>query len=107
MTAAGTFTHKCRDGNALETGIWLASELASFDSYGIAPGVLMKEGRVFGAPQFGPQRMPMLSGPMPTVWHPSASASCRCGEHRECFKITVKVACAGICTMDFLLPAFC
>ena len=26
-TAAGTFTHKSPDGNALETGVWIASEL--------------------------------------------------------------------------------
>jgi hypothetical protein len=65
VTAAGTFTHKSRDGNALETGIWLASELVSFDSYGIAPGALMHEGLVFGPPRFGPRRSPMLSGPMP------------------------------------------
>ena len=66
VTATGTFTHKSRDGNALETGIWIASEFVSFDSYGIAPGALMQEGwRAFGPPQFGPKRLPMLSGPMP------------------------------------------
>jgi hypothetical protein len=65
VTATGTFTHKSRDGNALETGIWIASELVSFDSYGIAPGALMQEGWVFGPPQFGRKRLPMLSGPMP------------------------------------------
>ena len=36
VTAAGTFTHKSIDGMALETGVWIASELVSFDSYGIA-----------------------------------------------------------------------
>ena len=49
----------------LETGVWIASELVSFDLYGIAPGALMREGRAFGPPQFGPMRMRMFSGPMP------------------------------------------
>jgi hypothetical protein len=65
VTAAGTFTRKSRDGNALETGVWLASELVSFDSYGIAPGALAREGMAFGPPGFGPRHLPMLSGPMP------------------------------------------
>jgi hypothetical protein len=64
VTAAGTFTHKSRDGNVLETGVWIASELVSFDFYGIVPGALMREGRAFGPPRFGPMRMGMFSGPM-------------------------------------------
>jgi len=65
VTAAGAFTHKSRDGNVLETGVWIASELVSFDSYGIAPGALMREGRALGPPQFGPMRSPMFAGSMP------------------------------------------
>jgi len=65
VTAAGTFTHKSTDGVVLETGVWVASELVSFDSYGIAPGALMREGRALGPPQFGGKRMPMFSGSMP------------------------------------------
>jgi hypothetical protein len=65
ITATGTFTHKSPNGNTIETGVWVASELVSFDSYGIAPGALTQEGRVFGSPQFGPRRMPMLARPMP------------------------------------------
>jgi hypothetical protein len=65
VTAAGTFTHKSREGNVLETGVWVASELVSFDSYGIAPGALMRGGRAFGLPQFGPMRLRMFSGSMP------------------------------------------
>jgi len=49
----------------LETGVWIASELVSFDSYGIAPGALMRGGRAFGPPQFGPMRSRMFSGSMP------------------------------------------
>jgi hypothetical protein len=65
VTATGTFTRKSPNGNSLETGIWIANELVSFDSYGIAPAARMQAGSVFGPPQFGPRRMPMLSGPMP------------------------------------------
>jgi hypothetical protein len=65
VTAAGTFAHKSIDGMVLQTGVWIASELVSFDSYGIAPGALMREGRAFGPPQFGPMRMRMFSGSMP------------------------------------------
>ncbi len=65
VTAAGTFTHKSTDGLVLETGVWIASELVSFDSYGIAPGALRREGRALGPPQFGPMRSRMFSGSMP------------------------------------------
>ena len=65
VTAAGTFTHKSTDGMALETGVWIASELVSFDSYGIAPSALMRAGRAFGPPPFGPMRSRMFPGPMP------------------------------------------
>ena len=62
VTAAGTFTHKSSDGVVLETGVWVASELVSFDSYGIAPGALNREGLALGRPQFGPMRMRMVLG---------------------------------------------
>ena len=65
ITATGTFTHKSPNGNSLETGIWIASELVSFESYGVAPDALMREGWVFGPARFGPRRMPMLPGSMP------------------------------------------
>jgi hypothetical protein len=65
VTAAGVFTHKSRDGNVLETGVWIASELVSFESYGIAPGALMRAGQAFGPPRFGPMGSRMFSGSMP------------------------------------------
>jgi hypothetical protein len=65
VTATGTFTRKSSNGNAVETGIWLASELVSFDSYGIAPGALMRAGSAFGPPPLGPMRSRMFSGAMP------------------------------------------
>ena len=64
VTATGTFTHKSSGGDVLETGVWVVSELVSFDFYGIAPGALTREGRALGPPQFGPMRMGMFSGPM-------------------------------------------
>ena len=65
VTAAGTYTRKSSGGNVLETGVWVASELVSFDSYGIAPTALMREGRALGSPRFGPMRSRMFSGSMP------------------------------------------
>jgi hypothetical protein len=66
ITAAGTFMHKSPYGGSLETGIWIANELVSFESYGIAPSELLREGIAFGFPEFVPRRMPMLSGSMPS-----------------------------------------
>jgi hypothetical protein len=66
VKAAGTYTHKSPNGNVLETGIWIASELVSFDSYGIAPAALRQRGVALGPPSFGPKRLPMSLGPMPT-----------------------------------------
>jgi hypothetical protein len=66
VTAVGTFTRKSPNGNSLETGIWMANELVSFDSYGAAPDALMREGWAFGPFEFGPRRMPMLFGSVPS-----------------------------------------
>ena len=80
VAAAGTFTHKSTDGVALETGVWIASELVSFDSYGIAPGALPREGRASGPPQFGPLHSRMFLAPCrQAVWPCCASALCRSG----------------------------
>lgn len=66
VKAAGTFTHKSSHGDLLETGVWTASDLVSFDSYGIAPGALLQHGWAFGPETFGPKRLPRFFGPMPT-----------------------------------------
>jgi hypothetical protein len=63
--AAGTFTHKATNGNVLETGVWIASELISFRSYGIAPGTFLQKDRVLGRAQFGPKRL-LSSRVLPT-----------------------------------------
>ena len=66
VTASGTYAHKSANGNVLETGVWLASDLVSFDSYGIAPGALRQQGAGLGPQPFGAKRLPMSFGPMPT-----------------------------------------
>lgn len=66
VKAAGTYTHKSANGNVLETGVWLASELVSFDSYGIASGALRQQGVALGPQPFGAKRLPTSFGPMPT-----------------------------------------
>ena len=66
VKAAGPYTHKSPNGNVLETGVWLADELVSFNSYGAAPNALSRQGVPLGRAPFGPRRLPMISGPMPT-----------------------------------------
>jgi len=66
VKAAGTFNHKSTNGNVLETGVWTASDLISFGSYGIAPAALMQKGPAFGRPQIGPKRLAIRPGPLPT-----------------------------------------
>lgn len=64
VTAAGTFTRKSPSGRVLDTGVWLASALVSFDSYGLAPRALMASNRAWRAMQAGPMmRTRMLQGP--------------------------------------------
>jgi hypothetical protein len=66
VTAAGTFAHKSSNGTVLETGVWIVSDLVSFDSYGVAPGALRQRRVALGPQPFGPKGLPMSSGPMPT-----------------------------------------
>ena len=68
VKAAGTFTHESASAQVLETGVWIASDLVSFVSYGAAPDALLRETRAFRPMQFDPKhmRIRMLSGPMPT-----------------------------------------
>jgi hypothetical protein len=76
VTAAGTFAHQISNGTVIETGVWIVSQLVSFDSYGIAPGALMVGGS-FARPPFGPKPaggllahgpmgLSVFSNPMPT-----------------------------------------
>ena len=66
VKAAGTFNRKATNGNVLETGVWTASDLISFDSYGIAPAAFMQKGPASGRPQIGSKLLPMRSGSLPT-----------------------------------------
>ncbi|HTQ61260.1 MAG TPA: hypothetical protein VMI32_13620 [Candidatus Solibacter sp.] len=66
VQAVGTFNHKAKDGTVLETGAWLASELISFGSYGIAPNALQQRGPAYAGPGLGPKRMSTRAGAMPT-----------------------------------------
>jgi len=64
VTGAGAFTQKATTGDIVTTGVWTATGLVSFESYGIAPGALLRE-----YPQFrrlGPFLMGrgMMPGPM-------------------------------------------
>jgi hypothetical protein len=66
VKVTGTFTHRSSNGNVVETGVWISTDLVSFDSYGVAPNALLQRGSAFGPPPFGPKRLPMSSGRMPT-----------------------------------------
>ena len=43
VTGAGAFIQKTAEGDIVATGVWTASDLVSFQSYGIAPGAMMRE----------------------------------------------------------------
>ncbi|MGB9245659.1 MAG: hypothetical protein WCC03_20095 [Candidatus Acidiferrales bacterium] len=66
VRAAGSYTHRSPTGNVLETGVWLAGELVSFNSYGAAPNSLPRQGRRSGPALLALKRLPMHSGPVPT-----------------------------------------
>ena len=66
VRAAGTYTHRSPSGNVLETGVWLAGELVSFNSYGAAPNARPRQGWASGPALFALKRLPMPSGPVPT-----------------------------------------
>jgi hypothetical protein len=72
ITAAGAFTQKTPTGDIVSTGVWAAAELESFESYGLAPGVLQLDYpklRAFGPFAMGLGRMAapmagMMAGPV-------------------------------------------
>jgi hypothetical protein len=66
VTAAGIFTHESASGSVLTTGVWVATEFVSFNSYGIAPGALSREGLPFRSPPFNPKRLQVSRHSMPT-----------------------------------------
>ena len=51
----------------LETGVWTASNLISFESYGLAPATLVQKGPAFGRERVGyPKQSPKSSNSVPT-----------------------------------------
>jgi hypothetical protein len=66
VKVTGTYTHKSPNGNVLETGVWIGTELMSFVSYGAAPNALPRNGVAFSPAAWGPKRLAMPPGPMPT-----------------------------------------
>lgn len=66
VNAVGTYTHRSPNGNVLETGVWLAGELLSFDSYGAAPDALPRQRWASGPALFALKRLPMPLGALPT-----------------------------------------
>jgi len=63
VTAMGAFAHKTANGEIVETGIWKATELLNFNSYGIAPGALLRDKQRFKSLGLFP--MGLHSGPLP------------------------------------------
>lgn len=62
--ATGSFTHRTANGVVLERGVWVASELVSFNSYGAAPSTLLRNAMPPGSGPPRAKRPAMGSGPM-------------------------------------------
>ena len=84
VTATGAFTHKNSTGEILQTGIWTATELLSFKSYGVAPGALLPGNQKFRTSGLLPKGMGLLAGPMP-AGAPGASLAPDSGKPKEAF----------------------
>jgi len=65
IAAGGAYTQKSSTGEIMATGVWTATDLLSFKSYGIAPGALMRESQKLKAARLFPSGLGMLAGPMP------------------------------------------
>jgi len=66
VRAAGTYTHRSSSGNVLETGVWVADELVSFNSYSAAANARARQGRASGPALLALKRLPVRSEPVPT-----------------------------------------
>lgn len=64
--ASGTFVHKAPSGDVFDAGVWIATGLVSFNSYGITRAALHQNGVNLRLRSSGPQRSPMSSSPVPT-----------------------------------------
>lgn len=65
VKAAGTFAHKSLNGDVLRTGVWIAEELLSFESYGAAPTALQNQKGIGFVPK-GAKGPSVGFGPIPT-----------------------------------------
>jgi hypothetical protein len=75
VIAVGSFTEKTSNGYIVTTGVWTATGLMSFESYGIDPGALLREhpqfrrltplpiGRMMPGPMAGPMAR-LMAGPI-------------------------------------------
>jgi hypothetical protein len=65
VAVMGAFTRKTAKGEIIETGIWKATELVKFNSYGVAPGALLRGNQKFKSFGSFPRGLNILAGPMP------------------------------------------
>jgi len=73
-TAAGSFAERTATGQIVSTGVWTATELVSFQPYGIAPFELQRDypqlrtvgmfGMHRGSSLNSPATMPLMPGPL-------------------------------------------
>jgi hypothetical protein len=67
VAGAGAFTQKALTGNIVATGIWTATALVSFQSYGTALGALLHDYPQFRALGAFPTGGPIMRGPMASL----------------------------------------
>lgn len=67
VNAAGAFTRKGPTGDIVTTGVWTATGLLSFESYGIAPGALLRDYPQFRRLGPFPSGRGMMPGPMASL----------------------------------------
>ena len=65
VKATGTFTYKAPNGAVLESGVWIASELVCFNSYGMDAGASSHRGMPFKPAGIDPRRTQFAPNPMP------------------------------------------
>jgi hypothetical protein len=64
--ASGTFVHKAPSGDVFDAGVWIATGLISFESYGITRAALHQNAVNLRLRSSGPRASPMPSSPVPT-----------------------------------------
>jgi hypothetical protein len=67
VTAAGAFTEKTPAGDIVNTGVWTATGLVSFSSYGIAPRALLVDYPRLRTLGLFPMGKGMMPGPMASL----------------------------------------